>query len=136
MSMEKSEKKYRNERSEKSQKSQRSQRKDYSQKKEEIKFIIPDSMKIENIPKEELSAFEEGTDFVFLMQKYRNERSEKSQKSQRSQRKDYSQKKEEIKFIIPDSMKIENIPKEETTKKETTKKDNKKETTKKKRRHS
>ena len=69
MSMEKSEKKYRNERSEKSQKSQRSQRKDYSQKKEEIKFIIPDSMKIENIPKEELSAFEEGTDFVFLMQK-------------------------------------------------------------------
>ena len=26
-------------------------------------------MKIENIPKEELSAFEEGTDFVFLMQK-------------------------------------------------------------------
>ena len=69
MSMEKSEKKYRNERSEKSQKSQRSQRKDYSQKKEEIKFIIPDSMKMENIPKEELSAFEEGTDFVFLMQK-------------------------------------------------------------------
>ena len=63
---ERSEKKYRSERSEKSQKSQR---KDYSQKKEEIKFIIPESMKMENIPKENLSAFEEGTDFVFLMQK-------------------------------------------------------------------
>ena len=54
---------------ERSDKSQRSQRKDYSQKKEEQKFIIPDSMKIENIPKEDLSGFEEGTDFIFLMQK-------------------------------------------------------------------
>ena len=54
---------------ERSEKSQRSQRKDYSQKKEEQKFIIPDSMKMENIPKEDLSAFEEGTDFIFLMQK-------------------------------------------------------------------
>ena len=52
-----------------SEKSQRSQRKDYSQKKEEQKFIIPDSMKMENMPKEDLSAFEEGTDFIFLMQK-------------------------------------------------------------------
>ena len=64
--LERSERKYRTEKSEKSQKSQR---KDYSQKKEDIKFIIPESMKMENIPKENLSAFEEGTDFVFLMQK-------------------------------------------------------------------
>ena len=68
--VERNEKKNRFERSEKSQKSQR---KDYSQKKEkeerENKFIIPDSMKVENIPKEELSAFEEGTDFILLMQK-------------------------------------------------------------------
>ena len=68
--VERTEKKNRFERSEKSQKSQR---KDYSQKKEkedrENKFIIPDSMKVENIPKEELSAFEEGTDFILLMQK-------------------------------------------------------------------
>ena len=54
---------------EKSEKSQKSQKKDYSQKKEEIKFIIPDSMKMENIPKDDLSAFEEGTDFIFLLQK-------------------------------------------------------------------
>ena len=54
---------------ERSEKSQKSQKKDYSQKKEEIKFIIPDSMKMENIPKDDLSAFEEGTDFIFLLQK-------------------------------------------------------------------
>jgi hypothetical protein len=66
--IEKTEKKNRSDRSEKSQKSQR---KDYSQKKEDLlnKFIIPDSMKMENIPKEDLSAFEEGTDFILLMQK-------------------------------------------------------------------
>ena len=64
--LERSEKRGSRERSEKSQKSQK---KDYSQKKEEIKFIIPDSMKMENIPKDDLSAFEEGTDFIFLLQK-------------------------------------------------------------------
>ena len=64
--VERSERKFRSERSEKSQKSQR---KDYSQKKEEIKFIIPEYMKMENIQKENLSQFEEGTDFIFLMQK-------------------------------------------------------------------
>ena len=67
--LEKSEKKFRSERSEKSQKSQK---KDYSQKKEKElstnKFIIPDSMKQENILNENLSPFEEGTDFISLMQ--------------------------------------------------------------------
>ena len=66
--IERSERKYRS-RSERSEKSQKSQRKEYSQKSEENKFIIPESMKMENIPKENLSAFEEGTDFVILMQK-------------------------------------------------------------------
>ena len=66
--IERSERKYRS-RSERSEKSQKSQRKDTSQKSEENKFIIPDSMKMENIPKENLSPFEEGTDFVILMQK-------------------------------------------------------------------
>ena len=66
--IERTEKKSRYDRSEKSQKSQR---KDLSQKKEDLlnKFIIPDSMKLENIPKEDLSPFEEGTDFILLMQK-------------------------------------------------------------------
>ena len=63
---EKSEKKYRGDKSEKSQKSQK---KDGSQKKEENKFIIPDSMKSPNILKENLPPFEEGTDFITLMQK-------------------------------------------------------------------
>ena len=66
--IERTEKKSRYDRSEKSQKSQR---KDLSQKKEDLlnKLIIPDSMKLENIPKEDLSPFEEGTDFILLMQK-------------------------------------------------------------------
>ena len=66
--IERTEKKSRYDRSEKS---QRSQKKEFSQKKEDLlnKFIIPDSMKLENIPKEDLSPFEEGTDFILLMQK-------------------------------------------------------------------
>ena len=66
---EKSEKKFKSERSEKSQKSQKSQKKDGSEKKEENKFIIPESMKSPNIPNENLSEFESDTDFIFLMQK-------------------------------------------------------------------
>ena len=64
---EKSERKLR---SEKSVKSQKSQKKDYSQKKDDNinKFIIPESMKQENILNENLSPFEEGTDFINLMQ--------------------------------------------------------------------
>ena len=61
--LEKSEKKFRSERSEKSQKSQK------KEKESSInKFIIPDSMKQENILNENLSPFEEGTDFISLMQ--------------------------------------------------------------------
>ena len=64
--IEKSEKKNRGDKSEKSQKSQK---KDFTQKKEENKFIIPDSMKSPNILKENLPPFEDGTDFITLMQK-------------------------------------------------------------------
>ena len=67
--IEKSEKKLRGEKSEKSQRSQKSQKKDFSQKKEENKFIIPDDMKSPNILQENLPPFENGTDFIILMQK-------------------------------------------------------------------
>jgi len=66
--IERSERKHRS-RSERSDKSQKSQKKDSTQKSEENKFTIPEEMKMENIPKENLSPFEEGTDFVVLMQK-------------------------------------------------------------------
>ena len=66
--VEKSEKKNKIEKSEKSLKSQKSLKKDNSQKREENKFIIPESMKSPNIPKENLPPFEEDTDFVNLMQ--------------------------------------------------------------------
>ena len=70
--VEKSERKNRLEKSEKSQKtlkSQKSLKKDNSQKNEENKFIIPELMKSPNILKENLTPFEDDTDFIILMQK-------------------------------------------------------------------
>ena len=66
--IEKSERKNKLEKSEKSQKSQKSYRKDISQKKEENKFIILESMKSPNILKENLPPFDDNTDFIILMQ--------------------------------------------------------------------
>ena len=63
------EKSERKTRSEKSQRTIKSLKKEATEKKSENKFIIPDSMKSPNILKENLSPFEEGTDFIILIQK-------------------------------------------------------------------
>ena len=64
--VEKSERKTRS--IEKSQRSSRSQKKEGSEKSQENKFIIEESMKSPNIPKEQLEKFDTGTDFIFLIQ--------------------------------------------------------------------